>query len=226
MKTIILKLGGSIFMPEHIDTDYLKRLKELLLEYTEKNYRFIIIVGGGVTARKYQDALKDMGINDPETLDWMGISATNINAYLFRFMFDEDQTDQNIITDPTQKIDSDKKIIIGAGYKPGWSTDYDAMLIAKQFEDKMVVVLSNIEQIYDYDPKKNPNAKALDNMSWDELYTIVGDTWTPGKNVPMDPMAVKEGRSQGVKVVFADGKNLENFKNIIENKDYTGTTIE
>ena len=223
MKTIILKLGGSIFMPEHVDTDYLLKFKKLILDYSSK-YRFIIIVGGGHTCRKYQDALRVIADVTDEQIDWMGIHVTELNAQLLKLMF-ERESHPYIITDPTKPVDENINIIIGAGYKPGWSTDYDAMLLAKQFDNKEIVVLSNIKQIYSDDPKKNPDAKPIDNMKWKDLAEIVGEKWTPGLNVPMDPSAVKEGIEQKVKVVFADGRDLDNFKKILDGKDFIGTTI-
>ncbi|PLW80415.1 UMP kinase [Candidatus Woesearchaeota archaeon] len=224
MKTIILKLGGSIFMPEHVDTDYLLKFKKMILEYSNK-YRFIIIVGGGHTCRKYQDALRVIADVTDEQIDWMGIHVTELNAQLLKLMF-ERESHPYIITDPTKPIDQNINIIIGAGYKPGWSTDYDAMLLAKQFDNKEIIVLSNIKQIYSDDPKKNPDAKPIDDMKWKDLAEIVGDKWTPGLNVPLDPSAVKEGIEQKVKVVFADGRDLDNFKKILDGKDFTGTTIK
>lgn len=219
MKTIILKLGGSIFMPEHIDTSYIKNLKFLIENYSKTN-RFVIIVGGGVTARKYQNALKEIGVDDNLTGDLMGIDATKINAKMFSYIFNNAKI--------LESLDSDipnTNIVIAHGYEPGHSTDFDTMYLASRFEDKIIIVLSNIEQIYTGDPRKDPSAKPINNMTWEELNNIVGDEWKPGLNVPMDPKSVKEGMKQKVKVVFADGKNLENLENILNNKEYIGTTI-
>jgi uridylate kinase len=54
---------------------------------------------------------------------------------------------------------------------------------------------------------------------------MVGDEWTPGKNVPFDPIASRHAEKIGLKVICAAGKNLENLKKILCGEDFTGTTI-
>ena len=56
MKTIIISLGGSIIVPNEIDIAFLKSFKALIERYLKKDFRFIIVAGGGQTCRKYQDA--------------------------------------------------------------------------------------------------------------------------------------------------------------------------
>ena len=131
IKTIILSLGGSVIFPVKIDVEFLKNFKKIVEKYTKKKYKFVIFCGGGKLARKYQESLKKIIGNDQEALDWMGISITHINAFLLKYIFlkntDNDSIfrhiDDIIIQDPTKKIKFDKKIIIAAGWKPGWSTD-------------------------------------------------------------------------------------------------------
>ena len=71
--------------------------------------------------------------------------------------------------------------------------------------------LFHIAQVYDKDPKKYPEAKPFDKMSWSELRAIVGDKWTPGANVPFDPIAAKEAEKSGLKVVMLNGRDLDNL---------------
>ena len=54
---------------------------------------------------------------------------------------------------------------------------------------------------------------------------MVGDEWTPGKNCPFDPIASKKAESNSMKVICAGGKNIENIKAILNDKEYIGTTI-
>jgi uridylate kinase len=100
------------------------------------------------------------------------------------------------------------------------------MYLASKFEDKNIIILSNIKKIYTADPKINPDAKPIDSMTWEELHSLVGDDWVPGNNVPMDPKAVKEGLKQKVKIIFADGKDLNNFKKILDDGDFEGTIVQ
>ena len=94
-----------------------------------------------------------MGLTSKE-LDWLGISATRFNAYLVKTIF-KNLTYREIIADPTKKIRmKNEKVIVAAGWKPGCSTDYDAVLLAKNLGVKTLINLTNIDYVYDKDPKK------------------------------------------------------------------------
>jgi uridylate kinase len=223
-ETIILSVGGSLIVPEDLDTKFLKQFKELILTYIKKGYKFVIITGGGMTARKYQAAAKEVGKLSHNDLDWIGIHSTRLNAHLIGTMF-RGQAHPNIIKDPSKKIISNKNILIAAGWKPGCSTDYDAVLIAKNLKAKKIINLTNIDYVYDKDPRTNPDAKKLEKISWKDFRKIVGNKWSPGLNAPFDPVASKECEKQKIKVQILNGKNMQNLENAILGKDFIGTTI-
>jgi uridylate kinase len=225
MKTIIISLGGSIIVPKHIDHVFLRKFKKLIEEFIKKDCRFIIITGGGYTARKHQKAASKICELHPDDLDWIGIHATRINAHLLRTIFKKDAYPK-IIKDPNKKITTNKKIIIAAGWKPGRSTDYVAVLLAKNFSCSEIINLSNIEYVYNKDPRKFKDAKPLINISWKEFRKIVGDKWDPGLNMPFDPVASKEAQSLRLKVAIMRGKDVNNLRNHIEGKEFRGTIIQ
>ena len=157
MNKIVLSLGGSIIIPEEIDVTFLKKFKKLITSNINK-YQFFIFTGGGKICRKYQDAAAELTNLKNEDLDWIGIHASRFNAQLMRYVFKKYSFDK-IITNPNYAKKVKHKIIIGAGWKPGWSTDYDAVTLAIKQGVKTVVNLSNIEYVYDKDPKKYKSAK-------------------------------------------------------------------
>jgi uridylate kinase len=116
-------------------------------------------------------------------------------------------------------------VLVAAGWKPGFSSDNDAVLLAKRFNAKTVINLSNIEKVYTGDPRIDPHAKPLDRISWDDFRAMVGDKWVPGTNVPFDPIASRHAHEAGIKVICAAGRNLENLGKIIRGGDFIGTTI-
>ena len=116
-------------------------------------------------------------------------------------------------------------MLVAAGWKPGFSTDTDAVYLGEKFDAKTIVNLSNIEKVYTDDPRKNPDAKPLDTISWADFRKMVGDEWTPGKNCPFDPIASKKASEHSMKVICAGGKNIPNIQAILEDKEYFGTTI-
>jgi len=147
-----------------------------------------------------------------------------MNAQLVRAVMAQ-WCSQDVVTDPTRAEPIAGKVLVAAGWKPGFSSDNDAVLLAERFNSKMVINLSNIEKVYTADPKKDPSARPLDRISWEDFRAMVGDEWVPGKNVPFDPVASRHAQGIGIQVICAAGKDLENLKKIISGGDFTGTTI-
>jgi len=224
----VISLGGSIVAPDGVDEGFLKDFTTLigvLLSQDDKR-RFILVVGGGGPARAWQKAYRGLSPSPvDEQADWIGIMATRLNAQLVRAVMGEWCT-QDVVIDPTQVEPLMGRVLVAAGWKPGFSSDYDAVLLAERFHADAVINLSNIEKIYSDDPKKNPNAKPIDNISWADFCAMVGDEWVPGQNVPFDPIASKHAAKMGLKVICAAGKNLPNLKDILLDKAFIGTTIQ
>ena len=146
-----MSLGGSLIVPGDIDIEFLKEFRILIEKYISKGYKFVIYCGGGKIARNYQVAVSEITPVDNNDLDWIGIHATRLNAFLLKKIFKEN-VEKKIIIDPNEEIKFDKKIVIGAGWKPGWSTDYDAVLVGKNLGFKEIINMSNIDHVYDKDP--------------------------------------------------------------------------
>ena len=227
MKTTVLSLGGSIVAPEKVDVEFLTRFKASIAGYLEerKDARLILTVGGGAPARIYQEAARKISpSSSAEELDWLGIRATHLNGALVRAVFSE-YVENELVTDPTGDFSFDGRILVAAGWKPGFSTDTDAVYLARKFGAKTVVNLSNIKKVYTDDPRKNPDAKPLDHISWDDFIAMVGKTWTPGKNTPFDPIASQIARKEGMRVICMDGRNIENLMAMLSDMPFEGTTI-
>ncbi len=221
---IVISVGGSLICPDSIDIAFLKKLKEIVIGQIKKGKRFVLITGGGKTARNYQFAAREVGLLDNEDLDWLGIHATRINAHLVRTIFKEYAHPQ-IIKHPAEKIDFKEKILVAAGWKPGFSTDYDAVLLAKQFKVKKIINLSNIFYVYDKDPAKYGDAKPYKTLSWKDYRKMFGEKWNPGLSSPFDPVASEEAEKQKMKVYIINGADLDNLNNLLEEKNFVGTII-
>jgi len=224
MKTIIMSLGGSVIVPNTVDIQFLKNFKKIIEIFVKKGYRFVIYCGGGETARNYQKAASSIINLNNKKLDWIGIHATILNANFIKILFG-DAAEDYIVRDPTSKIKFDKKILIAAGWKPGWSTDFDAVLLAKNLKINTIINMSNIDYVYDRDPKKNKNARKIKNICWKHYRKIAGNKWKAGLNKPFDPIASKEAEKSGLKVTVI-GKNLRNFESFLNNGKFKGTVIE
>lgn len=222
MKTIVLSLGGSVIYPSKPDYNFIKNFKELIQELT-KNNKFAIYCGGGKLARNLQDKAKKEGNKTQEELDWIGIGATKKNAEMMQEAF-KDIAEEKLIIDPTEEIILKKQVVLAAGWKPGWSTDYDAVLLAKNLEADIVINITNVDYVYNKNPKQHKDARSIKEIKWKEFRKLVGDKWDPGLNMPFDPIASREAEKSKLKVIII-GRNLSNLKNCLENKKFKGTVI-
>lgn len=223
---LILSLGGSLIAPkEGINATFLSDFRMLLTRHIREGKRFVLICGGGKTAREYQGAARDLGELTRDSLDWIGIHATRLNAHLVRTMFGK-LAHGRVVSDPKGARGWKTPVLVAAGWKPGCSTDYDAVLLAKALGAKMLVNLSNIDYVYDKDPHAHKDAKPICAMSWKQLRKLVGSRWDPGAHVPFDPVASKGAEKIGLNVIIANGKNLKNLDDIIAGRTFTGTVIQ
>ena len=216
----VISLGGSIVVPDQVDTEFLKKFLVLIKEYLDKDKKrkLIFVVGGGSTARAYQKAYREIAATpDNNDQDWIGIAATRLNAELLKALFSAYCMDA-VVTDPTAEISFKGQVLVASGWKPGFSTDFDAVLLGEKFKADTVVNLSNIAKVFSDDPKKNPDAVPLDKITWADFKKIVGTEWIPGKNVPFDPIATAKAAELKMKVIVAAGKDIENLKLILEDK--------
>lgn len=223
----IISLGGSIVAPDAPDPAFLKEFVALSGRWLadEPERKLILIVGGGGPARAWQKALREAAPHAPDTdLDWVGIMATRLNAELVRAAFGPLCQD-TVVTDPSGPAPFSGRVLVAAGWKPGFSTDFDAVWLAERFGARRVINLSNIAKVHTDDPRKNPDARPLDAISWQEFRVMVGDAWEPGKNVPFDPVASRKAGELGLRVVCAAGRDLPNLENILEGRQFTGTVI-
>jgi len=224
-KVFILSVGGSLIVNQKgIDYIWLKKFRQFILQEVKRGSRFFLVVGGGLTARQYAQAAKKVIKASTVDCDWVGIEATRLNALLIRVIFGS-VASPLIVTDPTKAISSRHKIIVAAGYKPGWSTDYVAVLLAQHNQIDKVINLSNIDYAYNKDPRRFKDAQELINVSWPEFRQVVGNTWHPGTNTPFDPIASRLAARNHLSVVILNGGNLQNLGRCFKQQSFRGTTI-
>lgn len=226
-ETIVLSVGGSLLVPNGgIDAKFLKNLNIFIRKHVKKGRRFFIVVGGGTTCRHYIEAGKTV-IKEiaEEDLDWIGVHTTRLNAHLVRTVF-QDIAHPRIIENYDRKLyNAQEQVIVAAGWKPGWSTDYCAVLLARDYGASAIINLSNIDYVYDKDPNKYKDAKAIKKTTWHYFETLVPGEWKPGINAPFDPVASRLAKQLGTTVIVANGKNFSNLANILNGESFRGTVI-
>lgn len=224
----VLSLGGSLVVPNGgIDTQFLSEFNTFIRnQVSSKKRRFFITVGGGGTTRNYQKAAQQVQRHEIDNIDidWLGLHATRLNAQLIRTIF-RDISDQRVIKHYEVILKIDKPVAIAAGWKPGWSTDYCAVTLCQDYNVSQVINLTNIDSVYSGDPRKDPNAKPIYDISWKKYCTMIGDKWIPGMNTPFDPVASKLAQGLDITVKILNGNDLNNLELAIEGKPFKGTTI-
>ena len=226
-KTIVISLGGSIISPEvgKINVNFLKNFRRLILKFLKKRFKFIIIVGGGRTCRLYQLAASKI-VNLPnEDRDWLGIHATRLNAHLLRTIFRR-VAYPVILDDPKKPLENDWKLLVAAGWRPGWSTDYIAVLLARRFKIKEIINAGDVSFVYDKDPDIYKNAEAFRKITWREYRKLVSLRWSPGLSTPFDPIAAKEAQKLKIRAIVIRGTDIKNFERLLSDKNFRGTMIE
>ncbi len=205
---VVMSIGGSLlFKDDKLDSEFLIRLNSFIRYQVNNGVRFMLIAGGGQICRSYQGAAANVkSTMSAWDLDWLGIHATRLNGHLLRTIF-VDIANPRMIENYDHKLENwVEPVVIGAGWKPGWSTDYCAVTLARDQGAKMMINLSNIDYVFDSDPKQNPDAKPMLNLSWDDVHKLVGDKWVPGMNTPFDPVATQLAQSIGLEVIVANGE--------------------
>ncbi len=225
---VVISLGGSLIVPQGIDVRFLRKFNRFIRKKlaADKSSQFFIVVGGGKVARNYRDAgrktLRHQLTQDD--LDWLGIHATRLNAHLIRTIF-RDLAHPYILKHYEIIRKVKERIVVCAGWKPGWSTDYCATLICQDYNSKTLLNLSNVRMVYTKDPRKHKDARPLQEISWRNYRRIIGNKWIPGMNAPFDPIASRKAQQLKLKVLILDGRNLKNLTKYFAGKKFVGTII-
>ena len=84
--------------------------------------------------------------------------------------------------------------------------------------------MSNIDYVYSADPKKDPSAEKVTDISWARFRKLVGNDWDPGLNMPFDPIASREAERSRLKVIII-GNDMDNLEKLLRGEKFEGTTI-
>lgn len=227
---IVILLGGSLLYTRNgISTNFLSALNKFIRTQLKKNndLQFFLVVGGGIISAQYRNSGKKILRHKPahEDIDWIGIHVTRLNAHLIKTIF-KDLAHPYMLKnyDIIRRID--EPVAVGAGWRPGISTDFCAVTICEDYSVKKIINLMSVNSIYDKDPKKYKNAHPLGNLSWNNYQKIVGKTWVPDVHLPFDPMAAKKAKELKLTVVSVHGNDFKNLERYFNGKEFVGTVIE
>ena len=223
---VVLKLGGSLLYAEadEIITDRVKAYAETIKSLVKDGNEFVIVVGGGKPARVFISAARTLGASEAQC-DWLGIKMARHNAELLCAALGD--TAYPKIAESLDELEVAMgfgKVVLMGGLTPGQSTNAVAALAAETVGANMLLNATNVEGVYDKDPKLS-GAKKLDVVDITQLKEILSGGGTrAGEYRHFDPVAIRVVERSKIKTVIFNGNTPENLLKLLKGES-VGTTI-
>lgn len=181
---VLLKLSGEALSSSEnaFDPKVLSKLAEELKEVHDSGVDLAIVVGGGNFIRG--KIVEQMGI-DRVQADYMGMLGTVINAIAVQNSLEQigvptrvqtaiemqKVAEPFIVRRAIRHLEKGRVVIFGAGTgSPYFSTDTTAALRASEIKADVILMAKNgVDGVYDSDPKKNPDAKKYEKLTYMDL---------------------------------------------------------
>jgi uridylate kinase len=216
---IILKVSGKFFDEENVNN--LLILKESVKELINHGFRVGIVTGGGNVARRYIKMAREIGVGEAY-LDLLGIWASRLNAYLVMFTL-QDMAYMHVPQSLEEFIEawSHGKVVVTGGFQPGQSTAAVAALVAEASSSKILINATNVDGVYERDPRIYADAKLLPRLTTSDLRKIleISQSVQAGTYELLDPLAIKIVERSKIKVIVMNYRRLNKIINIINGEE-------
>ena len=221
---LAISLGGSLLtgktqepniqLNPHNYTRYAETIKKL----HNQGHKIIVVCGGGKPARYLIQTAKQL--NASTTIqDNLGIKTTHINALLFTAALGQ-AADQTRIYQRASDLKHapPDKILVGAGYKPGSSTDYRAVIFAGAMQADLIINATDIDGVYTKNPKIHRDAEKLPTLTCLRLEEIIKENTrqAPGEYGLFDLKAVRLAKKLGIPIAMINGTDPEEIIRAVE----------
>lgn len=222
-KRILIKVSGEALAGSKgygLDTAAIRVVAEQLCKISDMGVELGVVIGGGNFWRG-----RDCKIEDRVTSDYIGMLGTAMNALALSdtikslghecdvmSALDLHEVADTFDTRTARKKLSDKHIVIfscGTGH-PYFSTDTGAALRAIEIGAEAILMGKAIDAVYDSDPKKNPNAKIIENPTLDDIIS---------KNLQiMDIPAASLCKQNNMPIVFFPANEASSMSDLVSGK--------
>jgi uridylate kinase len=228
---IAIKFGGSLLFNKKgdIDSNLLQNFVEIIK--SSKNIKSVV-TGGGILARKYISYGRSLGINE-SYLDLLGIEISRVNARLLIGMLGNLAYPVVIKSiDDAKMAFAMNKVGIAGGFLPGQSTTSVVLQIAESINVNHLIILSDVDGIYDKNPKLNDDAKKFNTINTEELEGIILNSSenqaSAGEYRIFDAVSLQLFKRNDILVRLINGKDMGNLKKLLKDDFQTskiGTLI-
>lgn len=226
-KIIVISLGGSLIIPDNINVKLLRDFKEVLLKNSKK-YRFVVVCGGGKTARNYISGLSKEKINNKKFFQGLlGISSTRLNARFMNYFFGKDanQGVPHDMNDVKNLLKIHDIVFCGAlRYAKNETSDGTSARLANYFNGDFIN-LTNVKGIHDKDPSKFKNAKFIMEINHENFLKMAEKIkYKPGQHFVLDQSAARVIKKYNI-TTYILGSDMKNLDNLLNNRHYVGSVI-
>ena len=225
MKRVLIKISGESLMGKSsygIDVKTINKISNEIKKVYKKNYQICIIIGGGNIFRGIKGASEGI---DRSTSDYMGMLATIMNALSLQSSLEKidvptrvqsaismSQIAESYIRRRAIRHLEKKRIVIfaaGTG-NPFFSTDTAASLRASELDCELIIKATKVNGIYDSDPEKNPKAKLLKKISYNDVIN---------KNLKvMDLTAISLAKETNIPIYITNIFKKDSLISVLNNK--------
>jgi len=154
----------------------------------------------------------------------IGIDVTRVNARIITNLLGVSNKEIPRTTDEALSLSN--PIVVMGGTGPKHSTDTVGAELAEKTRAVRFVNATNVDGIYDKDPKKFKDAKQLKEVTIDQLIVQYGTKWgAAGKNIFMDEPALAIIKRAKIPTFVVNGKRLDQLEKAMTGKPFDGTTI-
>jgi uridylate kinase len=228
----VIKIGGSLLFTEDKELDKVK-IEKFCQIFRKSDYSgtTVIVCGGGIIAREYINVVRSFHGNEA-LCDTFGIDLSRVNSKLLIASFEDFA--YPLVPKSIEELSMAllfKKIIVMGGLQPGQSTTSVAFEVAEFMNAKELIILTDVDGIYDKDPNKYDDAKMLKSLTYKELQEIIfnssGDKQAAaGEYRIFDAVSLQILKRSNIKTIIMSGKNLKEFEKYWNGeKDITSTVI-
>ena len=183
-RRVLLKVSGEALMGKGqfgIDVDTIDRIARDVKQAAEAGSQICMVVGGGNIFRGLAGSAKGI---DRATADYMGMLATVMNALAMQAGLErtgvssrvQSAIAMNNVCEPyvrrraIRHMEKGRVVIFAAGTgNPFFTTDTAAALRAAEMACDAMLKATQVDGVYSADPKKVPDAKRYDSLSYHEV---------------------------------------------------------
>lgn len=227
-EVIVISLGGSMIIPDKINFKALRNFKKVLKK-NNKRYKFVVVCGGGSTAREYISGLENEKLVKKRFHQGLlGIASTRLNARFMTYFFGNDANKG--IPHDMKEVKNMLRIydIVFCGalrYAKDETSDGTSAKLARFFNTRFIN-LTNVLGLYDKNPKKYKNAKFIPEITWKEFNELANKMkFSPGQHFVLDQSASRIILKYKIPTYIL-GENFKELDKLLNNKKFKGTIIK